>query len=216
MFLPFCIVGLLMAIFEVIDGREALGVYAMVGSFVLGGGLLLCVMVDYDEEVFWRLNVYPTIIGFLVTFGNLFLACTNIPGIEFDEARLDFQLCCYLSAFNCLISYAASREAISDCILAHTGLSKEQLEEMRQDLIEIFDEEYEKRRVITADFTAEKMSAKGYRKQSDGEWIKDEKSKFKHRYHCTACDFYLIGAPTKHCPNCGARMKGDRKEDEGK
>ena len=135
MFLPFCIVGLLMAIFEVIDGREALGVYAMVGSFVLGGGLLLCVMVDYDEEVFWRLNVYPTIIGFLVTFGNLFLACTNIPGIEFDEARLDFQLCCYLSAFNCLISYAASREAISDCILAHTGLSKEQLEDRTEGLL---------------------------------------------------------------------------------
>jgi rubrerythrin len=52
---------------------------------------------------------------------------------------------------------------------------------------------------------------KYYRKESVGEWIKDEKSKFKHRYHCTACDFYLIGAPTKHCPNCGARMSGGKK-----
>ena len=45
---------------------------------------------------------------------------------------------------------------------------KEQIEEMRKDLIEIFDEEYEKRRMITPDFTAEKMTAKSYRKQ---EWI---------------------------------------------
>lgn len=44
---------------------------------------------------------------------------------------------------------------------------KEQIEEMRKDLIEIFDEEYEKRRMITPDFTAEKMTSKGYRKQSD-------------------------------------------------
>lgn len=41
-------------------------------------------------------------------------------------------------------------------------MSKEkQIEKMRKDLIEIFDEEYEKRRIITADFTAIKMSAKG-------------------------------------------------------
>lgn len=47
-------------------------------------------------------------------------------------------------------------------------MSKEkQIEEMRKDLIEIFDEEYEKRRLITADFTAIKMTTKGYRKQSE-------------------------------------------------
>lgn len=52
-------------------------------------------------------------------------------------------------------------------------MSKEkQIEEMRKDLIEIFDEEYEKRRIITADFTAIKLTAKGYRKQS--EWISVE------------------------------------------
>ena len=46
-------------------------------------------------------------------------------------------------------------------------MSKEkQIEEMKRDLIEIFDEEYEKRRIITADFTAIKMTAKGYHKQS--------------------------------------------------
>ena len=48
---------------------------------------------------------------------------------------------------------------------------KKRIEEMRKDLIEIFDEEYEKRRMITPDFTAEKMTAIGYRKQ---EWISVE------------------------------------------
>ena len=48
----------------------------------------------------------------------------------------------------------------------------------------------------------------GWRKQSEGEWIKDEESKFEHRYHCSVCNFYLIGAPTKYCEDCGAKMKG--------
>ena len=34
-------------------------------------------------------------------------------------------------------------------------------------MIKIFDEEYEKRRIITADFTAEKLTDKGYCKESD-------------------------------------------------
>ena len=45
----------------------------------------------------------------------------------------------------------------------------EELVQMYRDLCEIFDEEYEKRRLITPQNTAEKMTAKGYRKQS--EWI---------------------------------------------
>lgn len=40
--------------------------------------------------------------------------------------------------------------------------------QMIDDLTEIFDEEYEKRNLITPKNTAEKMTAKGYRKQ---EWI---------------------------------------------
>ena len=43
-----------------------------------------------------------------------------------------------------------------------------------------------------------------------GEWIKDEKSKFEHRYYCSACNFYLFGAPTKYCEECGAKMDGER------
>ena len=39
--------------------------------------------------------------------------------------------------------------------------------QMMNDLIEIFDEEYGKRNLITPQNTAEKMTAKGYRKASD-------------------------------------------------
>lgn len=55
---------------------------------------------------------------------------------------------------------------------------------------------------------ANQIQEQGYRKQSEGEWIKDEESKFEHRYHCSVCNFYLIGAPTKYCEDCGAKMKG--------
>ena len=49
----------------------------------------------------------------------------------------------------------------------------------------------------------------GYRKQSEGEWIQDAESNFVHRYHCSVCNFYLIGEPTKYCEDCGAKMKGE-------
>lgn len=49
---------------------------------------------------------------------------------------------------------------------------------------------------------------KGCQKQIVGEWIKDEESKFEHRYHCSVCNFYLMGTPTKYCEDCGAYMKG--------
>lgn len=43
----------------------------------------------------------------------------------------------------------------------------DELVQMYRDLGEIFDEEYEKRRLITPQNTAEKLTAKGYRKQSE-------------------------------------------------
>lgn len=43
--------------------------------------------------------------------------------------------------------------------------------ELEKDLIEIFDEEYEKRHLITPTNTAKKLTAKGYTKQ---EWISVE------------------------------------------
>lgn len=79
-----------------------------------------------------------------------------------------------------------------------------EIEEMRKDLIEIFDEEYEKRRLITPQNTAEKMTAKGYRKQKVGRWVTED-----YIAYCTICE---IGRNIEtqfaweYCPYCGAKM----------
>lgn len=44
---------------------------------------------------------------------------------------------------------------------------EKQIEEMRKDLIEIFDEEYNKRGLITPDFTSKKLVDLNYRKITD-------------------------------------------------
>ncbi len=85
---------------------------------------------------------------------------------------------------------------------------KEHIDEMTKVLVD-----YTKKKHIMASHViledyAEQLYNAGYRKQSEGEWIKDEESKFEHRYHCSVCNFYLIGEPTKHCEDCGAKMKG--------
>lgn len=87
-------------------------------------------------------------------------------------------------------------------------MSKEK--QLFEDLVEIFEEEYEKRRLITPQNTAEKMTAKGYHKQSEGEWIKRIWIIFdseKVGFYCSECNT-TWDTPTKFCPNCGARMKG--------
>ncbi len=133
MFLPFCIVSLLLIFFKVEPGRGVLAIYSIVGSFVLGGGLALCVAVDYDKEVFWRLNVYPIVIGALITICNVFCAYNKLPCFELDEALLSFQLTCYLSIFYFLISYFSSvRGAVSDYISARTHLNENQIDKRKQ------------------------------------------------------------------------------------
>ncbi len=57
-------------------------------------------------------------------------------------------------------------------------------------------------------YVAEHLYNAGYRKQKEGEWKKHEESIWEHRYWCSVCNFYRIGAPTPHCQNCGAKMKG--------
>lgn len=47
-----------------------------------------------------------------------------------------------------------------------------------------------------------------------GEWIKDEESIFAHRYRCSVCAFYRIGAPTKYCEDCGADMRKEMRGNE--
>ena len=93
-----------------------------------------------------------------------------------------------------------------------------QIEEMRRDLVEIFSEEYDKRNLITADNTAEKMLDKGYRKQIEGEWIAKKemyKAPSTYHYYCSNCEkdaiydnFMDYARRTNFCPNCGAKMKG--------
>lgn len=78
--------------------------------------------------------------------------------------------------------------------------------QIEKDLTEIFDEEYEKRWLITPKNTAEKMTAKGYRKQSEGVWIK--KYDKAPRYVCSVCNHLFNNKEYKYCPNCGAKMKG--------
>jgi rubrerythrin len=103
------------------------------------------------------------------------------------------------------------------------------IEEMKKDLIEIFDEEYEKRRLITPQNTAEKMTAKGYRKQIEGEWEWFEEwnpSTPEHPRECDDCGWRCGECKTaladivggywdnpdekpnlNFCPKCGAKMK---------
>ena len=104
----------------------------------------------------------------------------------------------------------------------------ENLIQMYRDLGEIFNEEYEKRRLIPPQNTAEKMTAKGYRKQREGEWqIKSEIYKLiddvdEELYvECPFCkrrfpvpyefdDEKIFKYAREHYPycNCGAKMKG--------
>ena len=86
---------------------------------------------------------------------------------------------------------------------------KEQIEEMRRDLVEIFTEEYDKRNLITADNTAKKMLAKGYLKQSEGEWVWTENGEedYEQYWVCSCCHEKSYWE-SKFCPECGAKMRG--------
>lgn len=81
--------------------------------------------------------------------------------------------------------------------------------QIEKDLIEIFDEEYSKRWLITPQFTAERLIEKGYRKQSEGEWLCIYLNKFEHlsKHKCSECGF-VNTTRYNYCPNCGAKMKG--------
>jgi len=56
--------------------------------------------------------------------------------------------------------------------------------------------------------TMQNLYEMGYRKQSDGEWVKDAPH---WRYKCNQCGFFPLmvhGDFLPYCPNCGAHMKG--------
>ena len=131
MFLPFCLVGLFLAIFKVVDGRAVLAIYSICGSLVLGGGLTLCVAVDYDKEVFWRLSIYPIVIGALIAVYNIVCACNKELCSALNENLLTLQLTCYLSVFYFLLSYSIGRESITDYISAKTHLNEDQIDKRK-------------------------------------------------------------------------------------
>lgn len=94
---------------------------------------------------------------------------------------------------------------------------KEQIEEMADDLLDCHIEFTTGVGEIYTDYTetARKMYVKGYRKQSEGEWIdKPTGSYSRMQSWCSACGKHSgIGGieSNRHkpyCPNCGARMKG--------
>ena len=63
-------------------------------------------------------------------------------------------------------------------------------------------------RVENYDALALALYDAGYRKKSEGEWIKDNTRKFENKYNCSVCDYRFFGIPTPYCPNCGAKMGG--------
>ena len=76
------------------------------------------------------------------------------------------------------------------------------IESIKKDLTEIFDEEWEKRKLITPAFAAEKLAEKGYCKRQKGRW------KFKGTaYGCSLCDYGVIAPVYNFCPDCGSEME---------
>lgn len=60
--------------------------------------------------------------------------------------------------------------------------------------------------------TAEAMYEIGYRKQSEGEWIKEEPWDVRGcvTWRCSVCK-ETFRDKTKYCPECGTNMKGGTK-----
>ena len=66
--------------------------------------------------------------------------------------------------------------------------------------------------MTTAHKTAESLYNAGYRKQIEGEWEKRTFIIFdseKVGYRCSECNT-TWDTTTPFCPNCGAKMKGDK------
>ena len=72
-------------------------------------------------------------------------------------------------------------------------MEREKQIELERDLIEIFNEEYEKRHLITPANTAKKLTEKGYRKERQGEWISvEDRLPDKRDLYLCYCEYYLF------------------------
>lgn len=97
------------------------------------------------------------------------------------------------------------------------GIPKEQLEREKRAAIMSADLELCHTEFATGvgeiytdyDATAQKLIAKGWSKQSEGEWSNLAKVGV---YMCTACT-QLSPQPYPYCPKCGAKMKGGEQND---
>lgn len=84
---------------------------------------------------------------------------------------------------------------------------EKQIEEMRRDLIVVRDNNG----TINFQKTAEYLYIRGFRKQSEGEWIPhrfDENGR-PISWYCSNCRG--IGDHSSYCSHCGAKMKGGAK-----
>ncbi|MBQ8567400.1 MAG: hypothetical protein IJ445_07455 [Clostridia bacterium] len=129
---PFCLVGLALLIFKPIEGREVLAVYAMVGSFILTIGLMLCLATDYSRYAFFKLNVFFVAIGTILMVLFTVFTCYENIGVELNENILAFQLLCFLALFLHSIGYLTSREAVEDYIAKRTHLNENQMDKRKE------------------------------------------------------------------------------------
>lgn len=92
---------------------------------------------------------------------------------------------------------------------------KQMFEQMAEDILEDYASSYSIADIESlAEWIHKKFDeyATGYRKQSDGEWIKQVKVRKEGKpllyyYQCSLCGVYLA-EQANFCPNCGAKMKG--------
>ena len=86
---------------------------------------------------------------------------------------------------------------------------EKQIEEMARDLHEALDTEnipYHE-----CDFLAKLLTAKGYRKERQGEWKPQmQELNYYDTFECSVCEFVIdvSQGDYKYCPNCGSKMKG--------
>ncbi len=93
-------------------------------------------------------------------------------------------------------------------------MSREQIEEMAKDIDEFCKKELyaEFNDDILARF-AEALYTAGYRKQSEGEWVVVDSDIGYVESECSLCKHKVLSYTNtayRYCPNCGAKMKGDK------